>query len=110
VFALWALQLYQSFISTRMVHLWYLIAPFNPNTLNSATFIMTVLTAVTTFVVNYRGRPFMHDLRGNKIMTKGLQIYYVALFNCALEVSPLNDLMQLAPLPGDGENFYESLI
>jgi len=77
---------------------------FNPNTLNSATFIMTVLTTVNTFVVNYRGRPFMQDLRENKMMTKGLQICYVALFSCALEVfPPLNDLMQLAPLPGDGE-------
>ena len=77
---------------------------FNPNTLNSATFIMTVLTTVNTFVVNYRGRPFMQDLRENKMMMKGLQICYVALFSCALEVfPPLNDLMQLAPLPGDGD-------
>ena len=77
---------------------------FNPNTLNSATFIMTVLTTVNTFVVNYRGKPFMQDLRDNKMMMKALQICYVALFGCALEVfPPLNDLMQLAPFPEDGD-------
>ena len=77
---------------------------FNPNTLNSATFIMTVLTTVNTFVVNYRGRPYMQNLSENKMMMKGLQVCYVALFGCALEVfPPFNDLMQLAPLPAQGE-------
>ena len=37
------------------------------------------------------------------MMTKGLQICYVALFSCALEVSRPYDFMQLAPLPGDDE-------
>jgi cation-transporting ATPase 13A1 len=77
---------------------------FNPNTLNSATFIMTVLVTVNTFTVNYRGRPYMQDLRENKMMMKSLQVCYIALFGCALEVfPPINDLMQLAPLPADGD-------
>lgn len=77
---------------------------FNPNTLNSATFIMTVLATVNTFAVNYRGRPYMQDLRENKMMMKSLQICYVMLFACALEVfPPINDLIQLAPFPAHGE-------
>jgi cation-transporting ATPase 13A1 len=77
---------------------------FNPNTLNSATFIMTVLTTINTFVVNYRGRPFMQDLHENKMMMKGLQVCYAVLFGCALEIfPPINDLMQLSPLPTNGE-------
>jgi cation-transporting ATPase 13A1 len=73
---------------------------FNPNTLNTATFIMTVLCTVNTFVVNYRGRPYMEDLRENKMMVKALQIAYAILFCCALEIfPPLNHLLQLAPLP-----------
>ena len=80
---------------------------FNPNTLNSATFIMTVLATVNTFVMNYRGRPYMQDLRENKVMVKALQICYVTLFGCALEVfPPLNDLMELAPLPRHGEALF----
>ena len=37
-------------------------------------------------------------------MMKSLQVCYIALFGCALEVfPPINDLMQLAPLPADGD-------
>jgi manganese-transporting P-type ATPase len=75
---------------------------FNPNILNSATFIMTVICTVNTFVVNYRGRPYMEDLRENKMMVRALQFCYTILFCCALEIfPPLNDLLQLAPLPSD---------
>mmetsp|Transcript_7115 Transcript_7115/g.13481 ORF Transcript_7115/g.13481 Transcript_7115/m.13481 type:complete len:1425 (+) Transcript_7115:81-4355(+) len=77
---------------------------FNPNTLNSATFLMTVLTTVNTFVVNYRGRPYMQDLVENKMMLKSVQIFYILLFGCALELfPPLNEFMQLAPLPSQNE-------
>jgi len=77
---------------------------FNPNTLNSATFIMTVLTTVNTFLVNYRGRPFMEDLRENTTMVRALQVCYAVLFTAALEVfPPLNDIIQLSPLPQNGE-------
>lgn len=77
---------------------------FNQNTLNSATFIMTELATVNTFVVNYTGRPFMEDLRENKLMVRALQITYGVLFASVLEVfPPMNDLMQLAPLPVDGD-------
>lgn len=73
---------------------------FNPNTLNTATFLITVQVTVNTFVVNHRGRPFMEDLHENKFMMRGLQICYGTLFICALEFfPPINDLLQLAPLP-----------
>ena len=73
---------------------------FNPNTLNTATFLITVQATVSTFVVNYRGRPFMEDLHENKLMVRGLQVAYGVLFTAALEVfPPINDLLQLAPLP-----------
>lgn len=73
---------------------------FNPNTLNTATFLMTVLATVNTFLVNYRGRPFMQDLSDNLLLLRTLQASYTVLFACALEVlPPLNELLQLAPLP-----------
>lgn len=73
---------------------------FNPNTLNTATFLITVQATVNTFVVNYRGRPYMEDLRENKFMMRGLQFCYALLFICAMELfPPINDLLQLAPLP-----------
>ena len=74
--------------------------PFNPNTLNTCTFIMNVLATINTFAVNYRGRPFMEDLWENKLLLRSLQVCYGVLFVCALEIfPPLNDLLQLAELP-----------
>lgn len=82
---------------------------FNPNTLNTATFLITMEATVTTFVVNYRGRPFMEDLHENKLMMRGLQFCFGTLFICALEIfPPINDLLQLAPLPSStDEMVYE---
>ena len=74
--------------------------PFNPNTLNTCTFIMSVLATVNTFAMNYRGRPFMEDIWDNKLLLRSLQVCYGVLISCALEVfPPLNDLLQLAELP-----------
>jgi len=74
--------------------------PFNPNTLNSCAFLISVLATVNTFAVNYRGEPFVEPLRENKMLWRSLQMCYVILFACALEIfPPLNDLFQLAEFP-----------
>eukprot|EP00540_Astrosyne_radiata_P022905 CAMPEP_0116823710 /NCGR_PEP_ID=MMETSP0418-20121206/990_1 /TAXON_ID=1158023 /ORGANISM="Astrosyne radiata, Strain 13vi08-1A" /LENGTH=157 /DNA_ID=CAMNT_0004451995 /DNA_START=170 /DNA_END=643 /DNA_ORIENTATION=+ len=75
-------------------------AAFNPNVLNSCTFLLTMLATINTFVVNYRGRPYMQDLRHNKFLLRSVQLCYATLFICVLEVfPPLNDLLQLTPFP-----------
>ena len=77
--------------------------PFNPNTLNTATFLVTVLATINTFVVNYRGRPFMENLTENKLLFRSLQVCYATLFICALDIfPPMNQLLQLTPLPSTG--------
>lgn len=77
--------------------------PFCPNTLNTATFLVTVLATINAFLVNYRGRPFMEDLTDNKLLFRGVQGCYFVLFVCASEVfPPLNQLLQLSPLPSSG--------
>ncbi|MGK3749170.1 MAG: cation-transporting ATPase 13A1 [Bacillariaceae sp.] len=74
--------------------------PFNPNTLNTCTFLISVLATVNTFAVNYRGEPFVEPLRQNKMLWRSLQVCYAVLFACALEIfPPLNDLFQLAEFP-----------
>lgn len=74
--------------------------PFNPNTLNTCTFLVSVLATVNTFAVNYRGEPFVEPLRSNKMLFRCLQVCYAILFACALEVfPPLNDLFQLTEFP-----------
>mmetsp|Transcript_11071 Transcript_11071/g.16261 ORF Transcript_11071/g.16261 Transcript_11071/m.16261 type:complete len:1316 (-) Transcript_11071:26-3973(-) len=75
-------------------------ASFNPNVLNSCTFLLTMTATVNTFVVNYRGKPFMQDLRDNTLLCRSCQVCYIVLFACSLEVfPPLNDLFQLTTFP-----------
>lgn len=74
--------------------------PFNPNPLNTSCFLLTVLATINTFVVNYRGRPFMQSFKSNRMLLRSVQICVGALFVCALEIfEPLNQLLQLSPLP-----------
>jgi len=83
--------------------------PFHPNTLNTATFLVTVLATINAFLVNYRGRPFMEDLKDNKLLFKSIQGCYLVLFMCASEVfPPLNQLLQLSPLPTSGPPVFDS--
>ena len=41
---------------------------FEPGLMNTAMFIMNTATQVTTFVVNYRGYPFMQNFTENKVL------------------------------------------
>ena len=75
---------------------------FNPNVLNTCTFLVTCLTTVNTFAANYRGHPFMQSLTDNKLMYRSLQACYTVIILCVFEVfPPLNDLMQLSQIPND---------
>ncbi|KAL9179232.1 hypothetical protein ACHAXT_008522 [Thalassiosira profunda] len=81
--------------------------PFHPNTLNTATFLVTVLCTINAFLVNYRGRPYMEDLTENKLLLRSIQACYFVLFVCATEAfTPLNQLMQLSPLPTSGPPLF----
>lgn len=76
--------------------------PFVPNTLNTSTFLVTMLTMINTFVVNYTGRPYVENLNENKLLFRSIVFCYGALFVCALDIfPPLNDLLQLSTLPTD---------
>jgi cation-transporting ATPase 13A1 len=84
-------------------------AAFNPNVLNTCTFLLTMTATVCTFVVNYRGRPYVEDFRNNKMLLRSVQVCFGALLVCAFEAfPPLNDILQLSPFPdvkhvsGDG--------
>ena len=74
--------------------------PFNPNTLNTCTFLISVLATVNTFAVNYRGEPFVEPLRQNTMLWRSLLASYGMLLSCTFEVfPPLNDIFQLAEFP-----------
>lgn len=66
------------------------------------------LFLVNTFAVNYYGRPFMKDVHENKLFYRNIQMYYLLLIACALEIfPPLNDLMQLTTLPTTRYSFQK---
>jgi cation-transporting ATPase 13A1 len=75
---------------------------FNPSLLNSIVFLMTTLMSVTTFAVNFKGRPFMTGLlesRAMMIMLGGLTLVVLV---CASEVDPeFNELFEIKKFPSE---------
>eukprot|EP00981_Chlorochromonas_danica_P003785 scaffold691_cov181-Ochromonas_danica.AAC.38 len=73
---------------------------FSPNLVNTAMFVLSNLMQVNNFWVNYRGPPYMEDLRSNKYFWWLLQAVYAALLIVVGgQFEPLNDLLQLVSLP-----------
>ena len=74
--------------------------PFNPTALNTASFITYASITISTFMVNYRGRPYMESLSENKALLRSLQLCFFLLAVCATEVfPPLNEALGLSPMP-----------
>ena len=75
---------------------------FKPSLLNSLVFMMTTIMTMTTFAVNYRGRPFMTGLLENRGMIGAIAVVTFIIFYCALEVDPeVNELLEFVPFPGE---------
>jgi cation-transporting ATPase 13A1 len=75
---------------------------FKPNLLNSVVFLVSQLTTVSTFAVNYRGRPFMEGLRENIALYRGLVFAGFIVFACALNLSDdLTEFFQMVPFPSE---------
>lgn len=63
-------------------------AEFKPSVLNSAVYLMSMALQVSTFAVNYRGRPFMESLFENKPLLYSLLFSGAAVFILASGMSP----------------------
>ena len=82
---------------------------FQPNTVNSAVFLLSAVMQVNNFVVNYRGHPFTQSIQENIPLWRSVQIIYASLLVIAGgQVEPLNDLLQMAPFPSS--EFQASII
>ncbi|KAL7749695.1 putative cation-transporting ATPase 1 [Sorochytrium milnesiophthora] len=80
---------------------------FEPNVLNAGVYLLSTSMQVSTFAINYQGRPFRESLRENSALFKGLAAVGLMSFVAALELSPeLNNWLQLIELP---ENFGTTL-
>ncbi|KAH6612848.1 hypothetical protein B0J18DRAFT_69759 [Chaetomium sp. MPI-SDFR-AT-0129] len=73
-------------------------AEFKPSLLNSAVYLLQLIQQISTFAVNYQGRPFRESLSENKGMFYGIVGVTGIAFACSTELIPeLNEAMKLVP-------------
>ncbi|EKJ77853.1 hypothetical protein FPSE_01946 [Fusarium pseudograminearum CS3096] len=73
-------------------------AEFSPSLLNSAVYLLQLIQQISTFAINYQGRPFRESLSENKGMFYGIVGVSGLAFACALELFPdINEGMKLVP-------------
>ena len=71
-------------------------ADFAPSLLNSAVYLLQLIQQISTFAINYQGRPFRESLSENKGMFYGILGVSGLAFACALELAPeINAQMSL---------------
>lgn len=69
---------------------------FTPSLLNSAIYLLQLIQQISTFAVNYQGRPFRESIRENKGMYYGLICVAGVAFSCSTEFIPeLNEKLRL---------------
>ncbi|RYC57860.1 hypothetical protein CHU98_g8343 [Xylaria longipes] len=71
-------------------------AEFAPSLLNSAVYLLQLIQQISTFAVNYQGRPFRESLSENKGMFWGILGVTGIAFSCSTEFIPeINEQMKL---------------
>ncbi|PHH56125.1 Manganese-transporting ATPase 13A1 [Ceratocystis fimbriata CBS 114723] len=77
-------------------------AEFKPSLLNSAVYLLQLIQQISTFAVNYQGRPFRESISENKGMYYGILGVSGLAFICSLELMPeINEQMSLVPFTDD---------
>ncbi|KAG0664739.1 putative cation-transporting ATPase 1 [Maudiozyma exigua] len=72
---------------------------FAPSLLNTGIFIIQLVQQVSTFAVNYQGKPFREDIRNNKGMYYGLvSVAGLALASATEFMPELNEAMKFVPM------------
>lgn len=75
---------------------------FEPSLLNSAIYLLQLIQQISTFAINYQGRPFRESIRENRGMYWGLVLVSGVAFSCATEFIPeLNTKLKLVPFTTD---------
>jgi cation-transporting ATPase 13A1 len=77
-------------------------APFKPNLLNSGVYLVSLIMQISTFAINYQGRPFRESIFQNKSMVNSLAIVTFIAFAAAAEINTdLNSWMELVTFPNE---------
>lgn len=78
-------------------------AKFAPNLLNTVVYLMSMTLQVSTFLVNYRGRPFMESLMENRPLLYSIGISLCGLFALASNSLPsdVQEQFQIVRIPSE---------
>ncbi|KAK5728952.1 putative cation-transporting ATPase 1 [Elasticomyces elasticus] len=75
---------------------------FEPSLLNSAIYLLQLIQQISTFAINYQGRPFRESIRENRGMYWGIVLVTAVAFSCATEFVPeINEKLKLVPFNMD---------
>jgi manganese-transporting P-type ATPase len=75
---------------------------FEPSLLNSAVYLLQLIQQVSTFAINYQGRPFRESIRENRGMYWGLIACSFVAFSASTEFIPeLNTKLRLVPFTSE---------
>ncbi|KIW77039.1 hypothetical protein Z517_09485 [Fonsecaea pedrosoi CBS 271.37] len=75
---------------------------FEPSLLNSAVYLMQLIQQVSTFAINYQGRPFRESIRENRGMYWGLLACSFVAFAGSTEFLPeLSEKLRLVPFTSE---------
>lgn len=70
--------------------------------LNSAVYLLQLIQQISTFAINYQGRPFREGIRENRSMYWGLVFVSAIAFSCSTEFIPeINTKLRLVPFSTD---------
>jgi manganese-transporting P-type ATPase len=84
---------------------------FEPSLLNSAVYIMQLIQQVSTFAINYQGRPFREGIRENRGMYWGLLACTFVAFSASTEFIPeLNTRLRLVPFSAPFKTYLTILM
>ena len=71
---------------------------FEPSLLNSAVYLLQLIQQISTFAINYQGRPFRESIKENRGMYWGLVLVSGVAFSCSTEFIPeINQKLRLVP-------------
>ncbi|KAE8448653.1 hypothetical protein EG329_009078 [Mollisiaceae sp. DMI_Dod_QoI] len=75
---------------------------FAPSLLNSAVYLLQLIQQISTFAINYQGRPFREALSENRGMYWGILGVSAIAFSCSTEFVPeINEKMRLVPFTSE---------
>lgn len=73
---------------------------FEPSLLNGGVYLISLAMHVSTFAINYQGRPFRESITENRPLFYSLSTVMAICVLAATEYSPeLSQLMELVPFP-----------